>query len=98
MPITLEQVKHVATLARLDLPDGDLAQLAAEMGRILEHVAHLQERDTSGVPPTSSALVVAGIARDDAARPALSQDEAVRNAPATQGGMFLVPRVVDGGE
>ena len=97
MPITIAEVRHVAALARLDLPEGELPRLAGEMGRILEHVARLPELDTRGIPPTSSALAVAGVAREDDARPCLPQAEALRNAPAAEAGMFLVPKVVDDG-
>jgi aspartyl-tRNA(Asn)/glutamyl-tRNA(Gln) amidotransferase subunit C len=97
VPIDSAEVRHVAALARLQVTEAELPQLAAEMGRILEHVARLQQLDTTGVPPTSSALAVAGVFRDDTPAPSLPQQEALRNAPAAHGGMFLVPKVVDDG-
>lgn len=97
MSIDLAQVRHVAALARLQLPEADLPRLAAEMGRILEHVARLQEVDTSDVPPTAQAVPVRGVTRADEPGPSLPRDEALAAAPAHQGGMFLVPRVVDEG-
>lgn len=95
MAIGVEQVRHVARLARLAVPEQDLARYAEELGRILEHVARLQELDTREVPPTSSALVVGGVLRADQPRPGLDHEEAVDNAPAHHNGMFMVPRVVE---
>jgi len=91
-----DQVRHVATLARLAIPEGDVPQYAKELGRILEHVARLQALDTRDVPPTSSALVVAGVLRVDEPRPGLLGEDALRNAPAHHAGMYQVPRVVEG--
>lgn len=91
-----EQVRHVAALARLALPEADVSRYARELDRILEHVARLQAIDTADIPLTSNALVVAGVLRPDEARPGLSGEEAVRNAPAQHAGMYQVPRVLDG--
>lgn len=91
-----EQVRHVAVLARLALPEADVPRYAGELGRILEHVARLQQLDTRDVPPTSSALSVPGVLRADQPRPGLAADEALRNAPAQHAGMYQVPRVVEG--
>jgi len=95
--IGVDQVRHVATLARLAIPEADVPKYAEELGRILEHVARLQQLDTRDVPPTSSALVVAGVVRPDEPRPGLRVEDAVRNAPAHHGGMYQVPRVIEGG-
>lgn len=93
--ISLQEVRHVAALARLEVGEEELPRLAEEMGRILQHVARLRELDTSGVPPTSSALSVAGVTRDDEPRPTLAPGQALANAPLAAAGMFLVPRVVE---
>ncbi len=95
MAIGVDQVRHVARLARLAVPEQDLPRYAEELGRILEHVARLQRLDTQNVPPTSSALVVGGVARVDEPRPGLANEAVVANAPAEHHGMFLVPRVVE---
>ena len=90
------QVRHVAVLARLALPEADVPRYAGELGRILEHVARLQQLDTREIPPTSSALVVPGVLRADDPRPGLLGEQALQNAPAHHAGMYQVPRVVEG--
>ncbi len=96
MPIDEAQVRHVARLARLAVPDSDLARFAAELGAILEHVARLQELDVRDVPPTAAALGRPGVARDDEPSAGLTASEALAGAPASAAGMFQVPRVVEG--
>lgn len=95
MAIDAEDVRHVARLARLAVAAEDVPRYAAELGRILEHVARLQAVDTADVPPTGNPLEVFGVVRPDAPAPGLGEQEALANAPAQHGGMFLVPRVVE---
>lgn len=94
--ITEGEVRHVAALARLAIPEEDVPGLARELDRILEHVARLRELDTAGVSPTSSALVQPGVVRPDEPRPGLPAAAALQGAPASHAGMFQVPRVVEG--
>lgn len=96
MPISEEDVRHVARLARLAVPDADLPRYAQELGAILEHVARLQAVDVREVPPTAAALARGGVARADAPCPGLEPGVALANAPAAAAGLFLVPRVVEG--
>jgi aspartyl-tRNA(Asn)/glutamyl-tRNA(Gln) amidotransferase subunit C len=95
LAISVDQVRHVARLARLAVPEEDLPRYAAELGRILEHVARLEQLNTADVPPTASALAVGGVTRADESRPGLSNEEALAGAPARHAGMFLVPRVME---
>lgn len=99
MPLTSQEVRHVAALARLALGDGEVAALTDELGRILEHIERLRECDTTDVPATAHALALAadrdaGL-RPDERRPSLAPETAVANAPASRQGWFLVPRVVE---
>lgn len=97
MAIDVAEVRHVARLARLAVPEEALPRYADELGRILEHVARLQAVDTTDVPPTANSLEVGGVARQDVPRPGVGPEGALANAPAAHGGMFLVPRVVENG-
>jgi aspartyl-tRNA(Asn)/glutamyl-tRNA(Gln) amidotransferase subunit C len=98
MPLQPDEVRHVASLARLALREDELQSTVAQLGRILDHVQRLQEVDTEGVPPTAHVLALRSVVRPDASRPGLPQEEAVGNAPAAEAGLFLVPRVVEEGE
>ncbi len=95
MPIEID-IAHVARLARLDVPDGDLARLGSELGLILEHAARVQEVDTDGVEPTAHPLGITNVFRADEVRPSLSRDRALASAPAATDDSFVVPPALDG--
>ena len=85
----------MAQLARLELPDADLAGCARQLTAILEYIDQLQELDTDGVEPLAHPLPVQNVFRPDEPRPSLPVDEALRNAPARAGDYFAVPAVFD---
>jgi aspartyl-tRNA(Asn)/glutamyl-tRNA(Gln) amidotransferase subunit C len=95
MAISAAEVRHVAALCRLALRADEGEALAAELGRILEHVQRLQACDVEGVPPTSHVGELGDTLREDEVRDSLPQDVAVANAAAARAGLFLVPRVVE---
>ena len=75
MSLTREEVKHIATLARLELSDEEIARYQSELTRILEYVSQLQEVDTTGVEPTAQVAGLLNHLREDNSA---SVDEAVR--------------------
>ncbi|HKW60786.1 MAG TPA: Asp-tRNA(Asn)/Glu-tRNA(Gln) amidotransferase subunit GatC [Candidatus Dormibacteraeota bacterium] len=93
MPLSEDEVRHVATLARLGLEPGDEEFYAGQLSGILGHIDRLQQLDTEDIPPTAQVVEVASRLRDDEPRPCLSPDEALANAPARVGGFFRVPAI-----
>lgn len=91
MAIDRETVVHVARLARLDLREGEVDRLTAELDAILEAVSKVAELDLADVPPTSHPLDLVNVWDDDVPRPSLGLDEALANAPAREGDLFRVP-------
>jgi aspartyl-tRNA(Asn)/glutamyl-tRNA(Gln) amidotransferase subunit C len=91
MPITRDQVLHVARLARLDLRPDEVDRLTGELGEILDAVSKVAELDLSGVPPTSHPLDLVNVWADDVPHAPLDLDEAFANAPAREGDLFRVP-------
>jgi aspartyl-tRNA(Asn)/glutamyl-tRNA(Gln) amidotransferase subunit C len=91
MAITREEVLHVASLAKIDLTDGELERMADQLGAILEAVGKVSELDLTDVPPTSHPLDVVNVFRPDEPRPSLSLDDVFANAPAREDGFFRVP-------
>ncbi len=87
-------IKHVATLARLELSDEEAVRLGGQLGDILDYVAQLAELDTDDVPPTTHVLPVTTPFRADAVGEHLDRDEALSQAPEHDGHAFAVPRVV----
>jgi aspartyl-tRNA(Asn)/glutamyl-tRNA(Gln) amidotransferase subunit C len=96
--IDLDQVSHVAKLARLGLTQPQLEKLAGQLGNILSYVEKLNEMDTTGVEPMSHALPLKNVLRDDIVQPCLSIEQVLQNAPETEGRFFKVPKVIGGEE
>ncbi len=95
MSLTLDEVKKVAKLARLDLSDADLATMQQQLSNILDYVSQLGELNTDGVEPLAHPLPVANVFRDDVIGTCLTPDEALANAPNRLADFFGVPAVFD---
>jgi aspartyl-tRNA(Asn)/glutamyl-tRNA(Gln) amidotransferase subunit C len=93
MPLSRDEVRHVAMLARLGLEPGDEAYYAEQLSGILEHIDRLQQLDTEDIPPTAQVVEIGSRLREDEPRPSLSQADALANAPAAVNGMFRVPSI-----
>lgn len=97
MRLSREQVEHVALLARLELSEEEKERYTHELNQILEHFEALQKLDTENVPPTSHAIPMTNVLREDEPRPSLPREEVLQNAPDPAEGCFRVPRVVEEG-
>jgi aspartyl-tRNA(Asn)/glutamyl-tRNA(Gln) amidotransferase subunit C len=97
MEITKLEVEKVAKLARLELTDIEKAAFAKQLSQILTHVETLKQYDTTGVEPTATATVLGqvNVFRPDIARPSLSVERAVANAPESADGFFVVPKIIE---
>ena len=95
MPVTLDDVRKVAELARLKFDQDEEERLVAELNRLLDYVAALNQLDTTGVSPTAHVLPISNVFREDRARPSLPQEEALANAPSSGHGHFRVPKVIE---
>ena len=93
MPLSKDEVRHVAMLARLGLEPGDEEFYAEQLSGILGHIDRLQKLDTKAIPPTAQVVEIESRLRDDEPRPSLSQEEALANAPAAVDGFFRVPSI-----
>ena len=91
MAISREEVLHVARLARLALSEDEVERLTVELDAILEAVGIVAELDLADVPPTSHPLDVVNVWGEDEPEPSLSLEDALANAPATEGALFQVP-------
>jgi aspartyl-tRNA(Asn)/glutamyl-tRNA(Gln) amidotransferase subunit C len=93
--ITLEEVEHVARLARLALSDAEKERMRGELDRILTYIDKLRALDTEGVEPTAHAVPLANVMREDTPRPSLPQADMLANAPERRGEFFRVPRIIE---
>jgi aspartyl-tRNA(Asn)/glutamyl-tRNA(Gln) amidotransferase subunit C len=94
MPIARDDVAHLARLSRMDLAEAELDHLAAQLDVIISAVARVQEVAVEGVPPTSHAVPLVNVFRDDVEVPCLSAAEALDQAPAVERQRFRVPRIL----
>ena len=95
MSLTLDEVRHVARLARLRLTDTEMEEMRQQLSSILDYVGMLQEVDVEGVPPTAQVTDVVNVVRPDEVRPSLPVDEALAGAPRREGDYFKVKPVFE---
>ena len=93
MPLSRDEVRHVAMLARIGLEPGDVEFYAEQLSGILAHIDRLKELNTDSIPPTAQVVEVANTLREDVPRTGLSQADALANAPAAVEGFFRVPSI-----
>ena len=88
------EVRRIAALAHLAVPEADEEALARELSQILAYVDKLTTLDVNDVPPTA-APAAEGALRDDVLVPSLSADQALANAPARVLTAFSVPKIIE---
>lgn len=95
MALTREQVSHVAKLARLRFSDDELDRFAHQLSDILAYAEQVSALATDDVPPTSHALPLRNVFREDEVGECLPADKALSTAPAQEEGRFMVPRIME---
>lgn len=95
MHLTIDDVRHVADLARLHLTDEEMRLYAQQLSAILDYAERLQEVDTSGVPPTPYVLPLQNVMAEDVPQPSLPNEVALANAPDKANGFFRVRAVFE---
>ncbi|MGZ0084334.1 Asp-tRNA(Asn)/Glu-tRNA(Gln) amidotransferase subunit GatC [Caldibacillus thermoamylovorans] len=93
--ISLEQVKHVADLARLAITEEEAEMFTKQLDAIITFAEQLNELDTENVPPTSHVLDMRNVMREDIPEPGLPLEEVLKNAPDQQDGQFRVPAILE---
>ncbi|MBK6910629.1 MAG: Asp-tRNA(Asn)/Glu-tRNA(Gln) amidotransferase subunit GatC [bacterium] len=94
MSITRSEVLHLAKLARLRLPDEEIAGLEKDLNAILAYFDQLQQVDVTGVEPMVHAVEGSNLLEDDVPHDCLSRDVALRDAPDRTAEFFRLPRVL----
>ena len=92
--ITADDVRKVAQLARLDLPDETIATYTGQLERILDYVDQLQAVDTEGVLPTTRAVEVVNATREDTVVDTDVRQDLLDQAPQREGDFFRVPKIL----
>ncbi len=95
MSLSRDQVKHIATLARVGLGEGEIERFGEQLSVILDYFERLRQVDTEGVPPTAHTLALHNIWREDEATASTAKDEILGNAPLREGDYFRVSVILD---
>ena len=95
MPLTLDQIRWVAHLARLELTGAELETMSRDLNAIVAFVNQLHELDTERVEPLAHPVDLRDVFREDESAASLSVDAALANAPDRQGDYFGVPAVLE---
>lgn len=95
MPLSLEEVEHIAHLARLKLTKEEAKLYQEQLSEILDYAAKLQGVDTQGIPPTASVLPLHSVLRADEVQEGLQTEELLKNAPQVEADQFQVPPIFD---
>jgi aspartyl-tRNA(Asn)/glutamyl-tRNA(Gln) amidotransferase subunit C len=95
MPLTREQVMHVAKLARLALSEDEVERFQRQLSLILEHAEKVISLAADDVPPTAHAVPLVNVFREDVTEPCLPVEKALSTAPEVEQQRFKVPRIVE---
>ena len=95
MPLSIEEVEHIAWLARLGLSQEEKTRMAQQLSGILDHFQTLNELDTKDVPPTSHALALSNVMREDRPGAPTPREDLLANGPERDAEHFIVPRIVE---
>ncbi|MGI6605949.1 MAG: Asp-tRNA(Asn)/Glu-tRNA(Gln) amidotransferase subunit GatC [Peptococcia bacterium] len=94
MKFTVQDVEHVASLARIALSEEEKKKYAGSLNNILENLAVLNQVDTTQVEPTTYILPLQNVFREDREEPCLEKEIVFKNAPEEENGCFKVPRIL----
>ncbi|MDB4680150.1 MAG: Asp-tRNA(Asn)/Glu-tRNA(Gln) amidotransferase subunit GatC [Planctomycetaceae bacterium] len=90
-----DDIRKVAELARLNLSEQEVSELRPQLSKLIDYVAVLEEVDTDGVEPMVHAIEQTNVFREDIRCAPLPREDALANAPKTDGKYFLVPQIIE---
>jgi aspartyl-tRNA(Asn)/glutamyl-tRNA(Gln) amidotransferase subunit C len=95
MSLTIQEVEHIALLARLQLSEEEKKRYQQQLSDILDHVARLQTLDTANISPSSNILAPQSFLREDLPQKGLETKRALENSPSVEADQFKVPPVLE---
>ena len=95
MSLSIDEVKHIARLDRVNLSDAEVTWMHDQLASILDHFEVLSEIDTDEVPPTAQSFELTNVDRPDIAGASIARDSALAGAPRQEDGYYRVRAVLD---
>jgi aspartyl-tRNA(Asn)/glutamyl-tRNA(Gln) amidotransferase subunit C len=95
LKLSNEEVKHIARLSRLALSEDEAGAYASQLSQIIEYVELLNNLDTASVEPTSHVLQLDNVMAEDIPGCSLPREEALQNAPDSNGKFYRVPKIIE---
>ncbi len=95
MSITVEELKHMAELARLRLSDDSLNAVHSDLNKVLEQFKTLQELDLAGIDITPHSVELNSIWSEDVLAQSMDRAAVLKGAPKTESGLFFVPTIIE---
>ena len=95
MSISLDEVRHVARLARLALDETEILSFQGELNALLGHFEDIQVIEGSGIEPRSHAVAIQNVWSEDLPGRTLPRNYALANAPLSKAGLFVVPMIIE---
>ncbi len=95
MPLSREEVQHIAKLARVGLSEEDVVRFQEQLSEILDYFRRLRQVNTDDVPPTAHTLPLHNVLRDDEPQPSLEKEEILANAPQRENDLFRVRAILE---
>ena len=95
MKIARQEVEHIAHLARLEFSGEEVESFTNQLNDILSYFDKLSEIDTASIEPTSHAIRIANIFREDKVAESALQEASLANAPDPEKGLFRVPKIIE---
>ena len=96
MKVTKKDLADVAVLSRLSIAEGETEKYLGQLDAFLQYVENLEGVDTENVQPTTYALPMQNVFREDEIKPSLEREAALSNAPLADDGYFKVPKILEG--
>ncbi len=93
--LSIEQVRHIAWLARLGISDAEVERFQEDLSIVLEHFSMLEKLDTDHIPAAVHASQLHNVFREDITQPSLTKEEVLANAPQSQDFCFRVPPILE---
>lgn len=95
MSISLDEVRHVARLARLELDEAEVLSFQTELNALIGHFQDIKAIDVQGIEPQSHAVLLQNVWAEDEPRTGLTREDALKNSGLKRAGLFVVPQIIE---